>query len=74
MLEAIFITGVCIGVIIGYVGYNIKASNGKLVIDKTNPNKDLYRFEINDLDHLDNMKWVRLRISKCKDVNNKNDI
>lgn len=74
MLEVIFFTGVCIGVVIGYVGYNIKASNGKLIIDKTNPDKDLYRFEINDLDNLDNMKWVRLRISKYKVFNNENDI
>ena len=57
------IAGVFIGIIIGLVIEALKTSVGTLIIDETDPNTDVYRIEIDDLDKLANRKRVILKIS-----------
>lgn len=57
------IAGVFIGIIIGLVIEALKTSVGTLIIDETDPNTDVYRIEIEDLDKLENNKRVILKIS-----------
>ena len=57
------IAGVLIGVIIGLIIEALKTSVGILIIDETDPNTDVYRIEIDDLDKLANNKRVMLKIS-----------
>lgn len=57
------IAGVLIGVIIGLIIEALKTSVGILIIDETDPNTDVYRIEIEDLDKLANNKRVILKIS-----------
>ena len=57
------IAGVLIGVIIGLIIEALKTSVGTLIIDETDPNTDVYRIEIEDLDKMANKKRVILKIS-----------
>ena len=56
------IAGVLIGVIIGLIIEALKTSVGPLIIDETDPNTDVYRIEIDDLDKLANKKRMVLKI------------
>ena len=56
------IVGVLIGVIIGLIIEALKTSVGTLIIDETDPNTDVYRIEIDDLDKLANKKRMVLKI------------
>ena len=60
----IYILGVIIGIVIGSIGTNIRHSHGVLKINKSDPEKDSYVFEIDNLDNLEKTKWVRLRVWK----------
>lgn len=55
-----------IGVIVGAIGYaicrHIFVAHGTLRIDHSNPEKDVYRFEIGDLDKLNKKAYVELKI------------
>ena len=54
-----------IGVFIGSITTSIifyARSSGTLKIDRTNPEKDVYRFEIDDLDSLHKKKRIVLKI------------
>ena len=64
----IFFLGVLLGVIIKSL---IKTSVGTLLIDKNNPDKDLYRFVIDDLDILDNKKYITLKVDHHADLSQK---
>lgn len=59
-MELVFVIGILIGVIVGLL-YPHKSS-GVLRIDHSNPEKDIYRFEINDLDYLNKKKKIVLKI------------
>ena len=53
------------GVVIGVITTNIILRTrycGTLKIDHSNPEKDLYRFEIDDLDDLNKRKRVTLKV------------
>lgn len=54
--------GVVAGILIGVFCTNMRKSHGVLKIDKTNPEKDRYLFEIDDLDKIGKNKWIRLSI------------
>lgn len=55
-----------IGVIVGAIGYAvcryIFVAHGTLRIDHSNPEKDVYRFEIGNLDKLNKKAYVELKI------------
>ena len=60
-----FALGVAAGVVIG----NIKPSYGTLRIDHSNPEKDIYRFDIEgDLDKLQTKKRVMFKIDNNADL------
>lgn len=57
-----FLIGTVIGSIVSNIIFYIRTGSGTLRIDHSNPDKDLYRFEIDDLDKLDSQKKVLLKI------------
>lgn len=60
--------GVLIGVTINLM-INIKHSHGVLKIDKSDPDKDSYLFEIDNLDSIEKTDWIRLKVVKNERVN-----
>ena len=54
--------GIFTGSLITSIIFFIKSSSGTLKIDHSDPQKDVYRFEIKDLDKLNKKKYVRLKI------------
>lgn len=70
MLEVILVLA---GLIAGFcIGKLTKQSiTGTLRIDHSNPEKDLYRFDIDDLDKLDKQKFVKLKIDHNADLSQK---
>lgn len=46
----------------------VQTSTGTLLIDHSNPEKDLYLFKVNDLDKLSKKKEVRLLIVNNADL------
>ena len=60
--------GIFAGSLITSIIFFIKSSSGTLKIDHSNPQKDVYRFEIKDLDKLNKKKYVRLKIDNNADL------
>ena len=62
-----FIVGYLIGVlaeaIFATIWDCIRCTRGTLVIDKSNPEKDLYRIDLDDLDAIEKKKRVDLKVS-----------
>lgn len=58
-----FLLGVIVGLIVASIFvWNLWTASGTLRVDHSNPEKDLYRFEIDDLDKLDKKKKIILKI------------
>lgn len=61
-----------IGVIVGAIGYAVCqrmfVAHGTLRIDHTKPEKDIYRFEIDDLEKLNKKAYVELKIDHHADL------
>ena len=66
-----FIAGACVGVIVYALMQRIFAAHGTLRIDHSNPEKDLYRFEIDDLEKLNSKSYVELKIDHHADLSQK---
>lgn len=64
-----FISGLLFGAFLTWVGLKLKKKDGVLVIDQTNPNKDVMRFDINNLDILYKKKEIVLKVDKRAIVN-----
>lgn len=60
--------GLVLGSIITNLIFYIRYASGTLKIDHTNPEKDVYRFEIDDLDKIVNRKNIVLRIDNNADL------
>lgn len=58
------------GVITSLLG-DLRQSSGVLKIDHSNPEKDIYRFEIDDLDKLNKKKHVVLKVDHNADLSQK---
>lgn len=70
-MEALYILiGLVSGVLITRLMYGISPS-GTLKIDHSNPDKDMYRFEISDLDSLSKKKHVVLKVDNHADLSQK---
>lgn len=54
--------GLVVGVVITIVVYSIRTKSGVLRIDHSNPEKDIFRFDIDNLDDLTWKKRIVLRI------------
>ena len=64
----IFIVGVLAGSIIYAIMQGIFVAHGTLRIDHSDPEKDVYRFEIGDLDKLNRKSYVELKIDHHADL------
>lgn len=60
--------GIFAGSFITSIIFFVKSSSGTLKIDHSNPQKDVYRFEIKDLDKLNKKKYVHLKIDNNADL------
>lgn len=65
-----FISGFLFGAFTVCVLTKLKKKDGTLVIDQTNPHKDVIRFEIDDLDILSKKKEIVLKVDKRAVTNN----
>lgn len=54
--------GFIAGVTLTVIAYKLRSTEGTLKIDHSNPDKDSYLFEIDDLDSLSRKKHVILKI------------
>ena len=66
-----FLLGVLVGVIVVSVFYRLRSISGVLRIDSSNPEKDVYRFDVGDLDKLSNKKRIVLKVDKEADLSQK---
>lgn len=57
-----FIVGLLVGVVLGVYIHNRLNTMGTLRIDHTNPEKDIYRIELDDFDGLSKKKHVLLQV------------
>ena len=72
MLEVILVlAGPVVGFGVAYVMFNLRCASGTLRIDHSNPEKDLYRFDIYDLDTLDKKVFIKLKIDHNADLSQK---
>lgn len=60
--------GVCIGMLIDEIISSFKKTSGVLKIDHSNPEKDVYKFCIDDLDILDKKKSITIKIDHNADL------
>lgn len=64
--------GIAIGLIIASIFiWNPWMETGTLRIDRSDPEKDVYRLELNDLDRLCNKKYIRIKIDHNADLSQK---
>lgn len=66
-----FLGGLFIGSLITNIIYLAKRASGTLRIDHTNPERDVYRIEINDLDKLSKKTQVILKVDNHADLSQK---
>jgi hypothetical protein len=67
----IFLIGACVGSVIVNTIYMFERPSGTLKIDHTNPEKDSYLFEIDDLDDLTKRSRIILKIRHESDLSQK---
>ena len=66
----IFIGGVLLGIVIGIIIRNC-FSKGTIIIDRSDPRKDMYRLDINHLANLHKCKRVLLKIDTKTNLSQK---
>lgn len=47
------------------------AKAGTLLVDRSNPEKDIFRFDIDNFDNLNKKRWVILRVNGRADLTRK---
>lgn len=67
----IFAAGVILGAIVANVFRVLGAASGTLKIDCSNPEKDSYMFEVDDLDKLSKKKRLFMRIVRTTNLSPK---
>lgn len=67
----VFLGGAVAGLVAASIIYLIKRASGTLKIDHSNPEKDIYRIEIDDLDALSKKNRVVLKIDNAADLSHK---
>lgn len=70
-MELAFIIGAIFGSIVYAIVQYITVAHGTLRIDHTDPEKDVYRFEIDNLDKLNKKSYVELKIDHDADLSQK---
>lgn len=66
-----YVVGIVIGCIINILICRANSSSGTLRIDHTNPEKDVYRIEVDDLDKLSKKKRIILKVDNRADLSQK---
>lgn len=66
-----FILGVIVGATVSTIFNCVRTSYGTLMIDTSNPEKDLYRIQIDELDTLDKKHRIILDIDRNADLSQK---
>lgn len=64
-----FVSGLLFGAFLVSIAQKLKKKDGALVIDQTNPAKDVMRFDIDNLDILYKKKAIVLKVDKRAIVN-----
>lgn len=65
------IIGAAIGAIVTMIFHGGAFATGTLRIDRSNPEKDIYRIDINDLDSLNKKSRVVLKVDHNADLSQK---
>ena len=58
----VFVLGLVVGSIVVNIIWNLNQSSGVLKIDQSNPEKDIYRIELDSLDNLSKKKRISLKV------------
>lgn len=66
-----YVIGMAVGAIIGCIFMKLYLTKGVLQIDKNDPEKDIYRICIDELESLDRKKYVMLKVDKHANVTQK---
>ena len=66
-----FFVGLFAGLVLMYLINRLNTTNGTLKIDKSNPEKDLYRFEIDQIENVHKKKRITLKIDPNADLSQK---
>ena len=70
-----FVIGIIVGVtvtgIFSAILVKVRTSYGTLKIDNSNPEKDIYRFDVDDLDGLSKKKHIILKVDNNADLSQK---
>lgn len=67
----IYAVGFCVGMLVNELLLYLKKCSGVLRIDCSNPEKDSYRFEIDNLDELHKKHFVILKVDPNADLSQK---
>ena len=67
----IFALGFCVGMLVNELLLYLKKSSGVLHIDCSNPDKDVYRLDVDSLDNLPKKKFVILKIDPNANLSQK---
>jgi hypothetical protein len=67
----LFIVGVCLGSLITIIVRERGTVMGVLLIDSSNPEKDVYRFDVGNMDDLSKKKRVILKVENDADLSQK---
>jgi hypothetical protein len=67
----LFLTGVILGTVISTIVYKSQPAVGTLRIDSSNPEKDVYRFDIDDFESLSKRKRLILNVDTSADLSQK---
>ena len=64
----LFLMGMGIGIVLTSLLYITSATFGTLKIDHSDPGKDIYKLEVEDLDELSKKKRIMLKIDNHADL------
>lgn len=67
----LLIAGAIIGGVASSIRYWMKRTSGTLRIDHSNPEKDIYRFEVDEIENLPKKKEIVLKIDNNADLSPK---
>ena len=70
-LTMTFILGLLFGIALVNLFNSLKNTSGILKIDTTNPNKDVYRLELDSIDNLNKKKKIILKVDSHADLSQK---
>ena len=66
-----YLLGMVAGVILSYIAHTTFGCFGVIKIDHTNPDKDIYRLELKELDDLPKQKYIVLKVDNNADLSQK---